>query len=63
MVTVFMEKQEETKRLSEKSLSKAFEHDRDAYTEGKAAGSYLGIKAPVFAKTANQSLHNGSEKS
>ena len=30
-----MEKQEEAKRLSEMSLSKEFEHDRDAYTEGK----------------------------
>ena len=47
-----MEKQEETKRLSETSLSKEFEYDRDAYTEGKAAGSYLGIKVPVFAKRA-----------
>lgn len=58
-----MDKQKEAKRLSEMSLSKEFEHDRDAYTEGKAAGSYLGIKVPVFAKRANQSLHNGSEKS
>lgn len=58
-----MEKQEETKWLSEMSLSKEFEHDRGAYTEWKATGSYLGIKAPVFAKRANQSLHNGSEKS